>query len=67
MKNLSNFHMPSQNNTSGQKSLFVSGLKLYNDIPGDIKRKEISRNVFKKRVEQYKKDSAPSQCAPVSY
>jgi hypothetical protein len=42
--------MPTQNNTSGEKSLFVSGLKLYNGIPEDIKREEIPKKVFKKHT-----------------
>jgi hypothetical protein len=32
-RNLHNFHMPMQNNTSGQKSLFVNGLKLLQQHP----------------------------------
>jgi hypothetical protein len=28
-----NFHMSTQNNKSGQKSIFVNGLKLYNCLP----------------------------------
>jgi hypothetical protein len=46
--------------TLGQKSLFVNGLKLYNSIPGYIKREDMSRNVFKKSVIQYIKDGVPS-------
>jgi hypothetical protein len=48
-RSLHNFHMPIHNNTSatsGQKSLFVSGLELYNGIPGDIMEEEILRNVL---------------------
>jgi hypothetical protein len=59
-RSLHDFHMPMQNNTSGQKSLFVSGLKLYNSIPGSVKNEDMSRNVFKKSVIQYIKDSVPS-------
>jgi hypothetical protein len=59
-RSLHDFHKPMQNNTSGQKSLFVSGLKLYNSIPGHIKREDMSRNVSKKSVIQYIKDSVPS-------
>jgi hypothetical protein len=60
-RSLHDFHMPMQiNNTSGQKSLFVSGLKFYNNIPGYTKREDMSRNVFKKGVIQYIKDNVPS-------
>jgi hypothetical protein len=38
---------------------FVSGLELYNEIPGDIKR-EVSRNVFKIKITKFIKESVPS-------
>ena len=31
------FHMPNQNNKTGQKSLFIKGLKIYNSVPEAIK------------------------------
>jgi hypothetical protein len=48
--------MPVQNIRAGQRSIFVSGLKLYNEIPEDIKR-EVSRNVFKIKITKFIKES----------
>ena len=53
------FHMPNQNNKTGQKSLFIKGLKIYNSVPEAIKSEQDSRNVFKKRVIQYIKERIP--------
>jgi hypothetical protein len=54
-----NFHMPVQNNRAGQRSIFVSGLKLYNEIPEDLKR-EVSRNVFEIKITKFIKESVPT-------
>jgi hypothetical protein len=59
-RSLHDFHICLCKTTSGQKSLFVSGLKLYNSIPGYIKGEDMSRDLFKKSVIQYIKDSVPS-------
>jgi hypothetical protein len=49
-KSRHDFHMPIQNNTSGQKSLFLSGLKIYNSIPGYIKNEDTCQEMGSRKV-----------------
>ena len=59
--------MPNQNNKTGQKSLFIKGLKIYNSVPEAIKSEQASRNVFKKRVIQYIKERIPITPRAITY
>jgi len=52
------FHMPIQNNNSGQKSLFVNGLKIYNELPDNVKLAR-SKNVFKQKAKDFVKFKYP--------
>jgi hypothetical protein len=56
-----NFYMPIQNNNSGQKSLFVNGLKCFNELPKHIKEilPQVSKAVFKSILISYIKCNIP--------
>jgi hypothetical protein len=43
------FHMHTQRNTTGQRSLFVNGLKLFNGLPDHMKVPNLNRNLLKKK------------------
>jgi hypothetical protein len=49
------FHMHTQKNTTGQKSLFVNGLKLFNSLPDHMKVPNLNRNLFKIRLMEHVK------------
>ena len=54
------FHLPIQNNNSAQKSIFIKGLKIFNDLPTELRdATHVSRNVFKDRVSQFITESIP--------
>jgi hypothetical protein len=52
------FYMPSQKNRTGQNSLFVNGLKLFNELPESMKT-SLSRNKFKSMLHSYVVSSVP--------
>ena len=56
-----NFHLTHQNNKSAQKSIFINGLKIYNNLPTELKdiATHVSRRVFKDRVSKFVSESIP--------
>ena len=54
------FHLPTQNNKSAQKSIFINGLKNFNELPSELRdATHVSRKVFKARVIQFVMESIP--------
>jgi hypothetical protein len=59
-RSANNFHMPLQTNSSGQKSLFVKGLKVYNTLPDCIKNDNtLSTKMFKSKIKDFVKIKYP--------
>ena len=56
-RGVTKFHLPTQNNKSAQKSIFINGLKKFNELPSELR--DVSRKVFKARVIQFVKESIP--------
>lgn len=52
------YHIVRQNKTSSQKSLFINGIKFYNNLPENIKN-EISKNKFKRYCVNFTKFMLP--------
>jgi hypothetical protein len=49
------FHLPQQNNSKSQKSIFINGVKLFNKVPDEVKN-NVCKNKFKYYISDFVKE-----------